>query len=168
MIFGVYSIIEILINGHFRPGMVGCYILGYFTAVFVKRTGDRTLNICFWISLIPTIVTNIIYCYFHYVCGLVMKGVLVHITDYSHAFLGYTLTMFLMIVFKNMQGSRILEYSDKYSYEIYLVHQLFILSPLTLLTYSQNRITNMAIAMVAIIVSGVILNSMNKALQTRI
>ena len=168
MIFGVYSIIEILINGHFRPGMVGCYILGYFTAVFVKRTGDRTLNICFWISLIPTIVTYIIYCYFHYVCGLVMKGVLVHITDYSHAFLGYTLTMFLMIVFKNMQGSRILEYSDKYSYEIYLVHQLFILSPLTLLTYSQNRITNMAIAMVAIIVSGVILNSMNKTLLTRI
>ena len=168
VIVGVYSIIEILINGHFRPGRVGCYILGYFTAVFVNRLGEKTINICFWISLIPTAISNYVYCHLHYIKGLEMKGMLVHITDYSHAFLGYSITMLLMIAFKTIKESSLLEYSDKYSYEIYLVHQLFILSPLTLLSLFRSRIANITISLVAIYVSGVMLNYMNKAVQSRL
>lgn len=168
VIVGVYSIIEILINGYFRPGMVSCYILGYFTAVFVNRLGGKTIHICFWMSLIPTAISNYIYCYLHYIQGLEMKGLLTHITDYSHAFLDYSITMLLMIVFKKIKESRMLEYSDKYSYEIYLVHQLFILSPLTLLSFSQSRIINITITLVAIFISGVMLNYMNKAVQSRL
>ena len=168
VLFGVYSIIEILINGHFRPGRVGCYILGYFTAVFVNRLGEKTINFCFWISLIPTVISNYVYCHLHYIQGLEMKGLLAHITDYSHLFLGYSLTMLLMIIFKNIKESRILDYSDKYSYEIYLVHQLFILSPLTLLSLFQCRIANITISLVAVYVSGVMLNNMNKAVQSRL
>ena len=168
MIFCVYSILEILTKGYFRPGMVGCYIFGYFTAVFVNRIGEKTLKLCFLISLIPTVVSNFIYCHIHYIEGVEMKGLLVHVTDYSHSFLGYSITLLLMIVFKNIKKNRILEYSDRYSYEIYLVHQLFILSPLTLLSFYQSRITNITITLITIFVSGIILRSMNKTLQSRI
>lgn len=168
VIVGVYSIIEILINGHFRPGRVGCYILGYFTAVFVNRLGEKTINLCFYMSLIPTAISNYVYCHLHYIQGLEMKGLLTHITDYSHAFLGYSITMLLMIIFKTIKESWILDYSDKYSYEVYLVHQLFILSPLTLLSLFQSRIANITISLVAIYISGVMLNYMNKAVQSRL
>lgn len=161
---GVYSIIEILINGHFRPGRVGCYILGYFTAVYVKCLGEKTINICFWVSLIPTAISNFVYCHLHYIQGLEMKGLLTHITDYSHAFLGYSLTMLLMIIFKNIKESSLLEYSDKYSYEIYLVHQLFILSPLTLLATTNNITINAVLTLCAIFLSGYILNKFQNAL----
>lgn len=164
VIVGVYSIIEILIDSHFRPGMVGCYILGYFTAVFVNRLGEKTINICFWISLIPTAISNHVYCHLYYIQGLEMKGLLTHITDYSHAFLGYSITMLLMIVFKEIKESRILEYSDKYSYEIYLVHQLFILSPLTLLTTTNNITISAVLTLCAIFLSGYILNKLQHAL----
>ena len=168
VIVGVYSIIEIFINGHFRPGRVGCYILGYFTAVFVNRLGEKTINLCFYMSLIPTAISNYVYCHLHYIQGLEMKGLLTHITDYSHAFLGYSITMLLMIIFKTIKESWVLDYSDKYSYEVYLVHQLFILSPLTLLSLFQSRIANITISLVAIYISGVMLNYMNKAVQSRL
>ena len=93
-----------------------------------------------------------------------MEGTLVHITDYSHAFLGYSITMLLMIVFKEIKESRILEYSDKYSYEIYLVHQLFILSPLTLLTTTNNSIINVSLTILVIFLSGYFLNKLQNML----
>ena len=164
VIFGVYSIIEILVNGYFRPGRVGCYILGYFTAVLVNRIGSKSLHLCFWISLIPTVISNYVYCHIHYLQGLEMKGTLAHITDFSHAFLGYSLTMLLMLVFIKIKGSRILVYSDKYSYEIYLVHQLFILSPLTLLTTTNNSIINVSLTILVIFLSGYMLNKLQNAL----
>ena len=143
--------------------MIGCYILGYYTAVFVKLIGERSLHICFWVSLLPTIISNYVYCHLHYIQGLDMKGLLVHITDYSHALLGYSITMLLMLLFKNIKESRVLEYSDKYSYEIYLVHQLFILSPLTMLSFTVNRAINISLTLCAIFISSFILNELSKA-----
>ena len=163
VLVGLYSIIGILIKGHFRPGLIVCYILGYYTAVFVKRIGERTLDVCFWVSLIPTIISNYVYYHLHYIQGIEMKGWLVHITDFSHALLGYSITMMLMILLKNIKESRILEYSDKYSYSIYLVHQLFILSPLTLLAITDYRSVNIALTLCAIIISSFILNAISEA-----
>ena len=168
VIFGVYSIIEILVNGYFRPGRVGCYILGYFTAVLVNRIGTKSLHLCFWISLIPTVISNYIYCHIHYLQGLEMKGILVHITDYSHAFLGYSITMLLMIVFKNYLSNKVTRFSDKYSYEVYLVHQLFILSPLTILTLTNSTSFNVILTLMVIITAGVTLQRINSIIQSKL
>ena len=69
-----------------------------------------------------------------------------------------------MIWFKNMKESRFLEYSDKYSYEIYLVLQLFILSQLTLLTTTNNSIINVLLTILVIFLSGYILNKLQNTL----
>ena len=118
-------------------------------------------------SLIPTAISNYVYCHLHYIQGLEMKSLLTHITDYSHAFLGYSITMLLMIIFKNIKESRILDYSDKYSYEVYLVHQLFILSPLTLLNTSNHFTINVPLTLCAIFLSGYTLNKLQKVLLSR-
>lgn len=57
-----------------------------------------------------------------------------------------------------------LDYSDKYSYEIYLVHQLFILSPLTLLTTTNNSIINVSLTILVIFLSGYFLNKLQNML----
>lgn len=161
----IYSITEIIISGHFRPGMLLCYVAGYFTAFFVNRIGEKAINYCFWLSLIPTVISNYVYCHIHYLQGQEMTGLLVHITDYSHAFLGYSITMLLMIVFKNIKRHRLLAYSDRYSNEIYLVHQLFILSPLTLLHVTSLSVINIPLALCAILLNAMLLNKFDKTLS---
>ena len=69
-----------------------------------------------------------------------------------------------MLVFMKIKGSRMLDYSDKYSYEIYLVHQLFILSPLTLLTTTNNSIINVSLTILVIFLSGYFLNKLQNML----
>ena len=64
---------------------------------------------------------------------------------------------------QNIKERRILEYSDKYSYSIYLVHQLFILSPLTLLSITDYRSVNIVLTLCAIIISSFILNAISEA-----
>lgn len=51
----------------------------------------------------------------------------------------------------------ILKFSDRYSYSIYLVHKLFILSPFTLLNFTNVDGINIAISTVTILAAGIIL-----------
>lgn len=57
-------------------------------------------------------------------------------------------------------------FSDKYSYEIYLVHQLFILSPLTLLGVTDLKIFNMIITISVIVIAGILLNVVSKRIKS--
>lgn len=167
LILGVYSLIGIITNDYFRPGRIDCYILGYFTATLCERYGHKKILWCFWLSLIPCTLSNVVYCYLHYTKGLAMDGMLAHITDFSHMFLGYSLSMLMMILLRNIKQSKVLQFSDKYSYEIYLVHQLFILSPLTLLVITDNNVLNIGITTVVILATGILLKKMNISLHAK-
>lgn len=166
-VFGILAIVNVYTSEHFRSGMVDCYIIGYYTMMLKERWGDKVIPSCFFISVIPCLLTNAIYCYMHYTKGLAMDGFFVHITDYSHLFLGYAITMFLMFAFKNISGNVVFRFSDKFSYEIYLVHQLFILSPFTLLTSSGCQVINIVVTVITILISGVILRFVNNYIQSR-
>lgn len=167
-IFGVYSLVGILTSDYFRPGRIDCYILGYYTAVLCNRWGKRMIIWITCFSIVPCAVSNIVYCYLRYTKGLQMDGYLMHITDFSHLFLGYSITMLLMIMLRNIKTSMALEYSDNNSYEIYLVHQLFILSPLTLLSISSNIFINVLLCITVIVITGTILHNINKILEARL
>ena len=91
-----------------------------------------------------------------------MQGPLSHITSYSHMFLALTLVTLLMILFKNIKYCKVFEWSDNYSYEVYIVHQLFILSPFTMLTLTPNIALNIINSTVAIFICGYILGILNK------
>lgn len=166
-VFSVINIIDIVTSEHFRPGMIDCYILGFYIAVFKERWGDKTILLCFLLSLIPTIASNTIYCYLHYTKGMDMTGNLVHITDFSHLFLGLSVTTLLMMILKDVKQNNVIQFSDKYSYEIYLVHQLFILSPLTLLTLSGFQVVNIFTTLITILITGVTLQYINLIIKCR-
>lgn len=67
------------------------------------------------------------------------------------------MSFLMMIVFRNVNRFSLLDFSDKYSYDIYIVHQLLILSPFTLLTVTDSISLNILITAVTIIISGWIL-----------
>lgn len=162
MMIGAYSVIAMITLAHFRPGMLFGYVAGYFTAVLVKRFGNGMLFRCLIGSLLPTLLSNAVYIYLLYVKGLEMKGHLLHIVDFSHAFLGYTVLLGLMLLFKQVRQHPVLAFSDRFSYPIYVVHQLFILSPLTLMALTGSAVVNIVLALVAILISGYALGKVDQ------
>lgn len=68
---------------------------------------------------------------------------------YAHLLLGVSLFLLIVVLFKNVGYNRLLLWSDKYSYHYYLIHGLFILSPLTLLNLTSLSLLNCVIAVIA-------------------
>ena len=166
-VFGIYSILSIFLNIHFRPGEVCCYILGYFISSIQSRTQKDVIKICAYLSIPLCLMSNALFCYLKYVKGVEMyQGHFVHITDYSHLFLGLAITMCLMTCVKQVKANSMIAFSDKYSYEIYLVHQLFILSPLILLGVTDLKIFNMIITISVIVIAGILLNVVSKRIKS--
>ena len=91
-----------------------------------------------------------------------MQGVFSHVTLYSHMFLAFFIVALLMIIFRNIKQRGIYKWSDNYSYEVYIVHQLFILSPFTMLTLTPNIAINIIFTTIAIFICGYILGILNK------
>lgn len=71
-----------------------------------------------------------------------------------------------MIILRNIKDIYILKISDKYSYEIYLVHQLFILSPLTLMGISDYVSVNIIFVLFVICLSGFVLHALSILILT--
>ena len=161
----ILSVVGIYTQAYFRPGNILCYIVGYFIAVLYQHYGTKLLMQSLWLILPLTLCFNAVYIYEKYLLHNQMVGIWVHLTDYSHLFLGLLLTLILMLAFNHIRMTGILKWSDKYSYTVYLVHQLFILSPLTLLDFSDNKIFNWIFALFVIVFSGVLLKSLSAFLE---
>lgn len=166
-VFGIYSIISILLNIHYRPGEVCCYIIGYFISSIQSRSQKDVIKICAYMSIPLCILSNALFSYLKYVMEVDMyQGHSLHITEFSHLFLGLAISTCFMTCFNKIKANSMLSFSDKYSYEIYLVHQLFILSPLTLLEATDQKIFNLFITISVIVVAGILLNVASKQLKS--
>ena len=163
-LFLVITIVGVWTNSFF-PGNICCYMLGFFISVFAKKYGSRVINISFFLSILPCIASNAIFIFLKYFKGIDMQGSFSHITSYSHMFLALTIVTPLMILFKNIKYYKVFEWSDDYSYEVYIVHQLFILSPFTLLTFTSNYFLNILIVLSVILFSGYMLGFLNKKIR---
>ena len=164
-LFLVVTVVGVWTNSFF-PGNICCYMLGFFISVFAKKYGSKVINILFLLSIVPCIASNTIYIFLKYFKEIEMHGPLSHITSYSHMFLALSLVTLLMIIFKKIKACKIFEWSDNYSYEVYIVHQYFILSPFTLLTLTYNKSLNILIALLVIFFSGYILGILNKKIYS--
>lgn len=76
----------------------------------------------------------------------------------SHSLLGIFLFCFLYNFFKNYYKdketlSKKITYLDKYSYEIYIVHHIFILGPLSILNIKNKIFSTIIIMLITIIAS---------------
>lgn len=167
-IFGIYSISSVMMGAHFRSGSICCYMSGYFIAALQKRTKKDIIRTGLYVSIIPCLLLNAVYCYFRYCLPSKMPhSMMIHLTDYSHLCLGLVVTLFFMVFIRDIKNNRILQFSDNNSYEIYLVHQIFILSPFTLLGITEFPMFNVVITVIAIIFFGVLLHVTTNKFKAR-
>lgn len=153
----LFTIVSILAPYHYRPGRVLCYVLGYFLSVFYWRYGNKVMLGSLLTSVISFLLIKLGYTFLQGILPSVAAQLSVITTDFSHLFAGTALTILLIYVFKSLKGNSFLRLSDKYSYSIYLVHQLFILSPFALMSISKHVYVNIILVLVAIITSGYLL-----------
>ena len=78
--------------------------------------------------------------------------------------MGYSILLGMLLLFKGVRMNGLLSFSDRYSYPIYVVHQLFILSPLTLMAVTGCAVVNIGLALVVILVSGFALGQVDQKL----
>lgn len=75
---------------------------------------------------------------------------------YAQGLWGIAIFMLLYWLFENAKNNVILKVSDRYSYYVYLVHQIFILGPLSLMKLTSNIVINMVI-ICCILIVGILL-----------
>lgn len=81
------------------------------------------------------------------------------IINYGHVFLGVILFILFYKTFNKLKIKEnfILKFSDKYSYYIYLTHQIFILNRFSVLSLTKNTGLNILFIFLLSFISGVLL-----------
>lgn len=169
-----YIVLSSTFNFYFSFSPVSCYLIGYFLRDLLTRfNGHIHRNILIIVSItgLVSLITKI---YLVYVINIQLDGFLeILFSNFSY----YTtvllaLTIFLGLLKSKIEYNRILLFSDKYSYEIYLVHALFILSPLNFLSITNYIILNIIISIGCVITTAIVFkylyDSICKVLNIRI
>lgn len=150
------------------------YVLGFFFAdYFIKQKRNYKSFTSFIISL--TILTLIPRLYIQY-GNINLPNFIIdnqtYLYNWNHILIGTSLFIIMYSLFNKIKipKLKILELSDKYSYFIYLTHQIFILNYLSILFFTKSLILNILLILFISILSGIILyllTSLIKKLTSR-
>lgn len=143
-------------SSYFAFNRIFCYLFGYFAGVFLQRYGIKLFKVITGVVVVATILANGFRVYCQYIAHISFTG-FGFFASYAHALLGATIVLIPLVYFKPLTQKTILDITDKYSLYVYIVHQLFILSPFTLLTLTNYYVINWIITIVAIIVFAILL-----------
>lgn len=147
----------VFFNKYFDAANVTCYIIGYLIGVN-KRKGLGLEKIILILSFVFALVGNGFQIYNDYITGYKYMAkqstIYKQIYGVNHEMFGILLFMTLYLLFKRCRfhnySKRILDISDKYSYETYLVHQFLILGPFSLMARIQVFPLNIIVILIGI------------------
>lgn len=140
----------------FHPAWVSCYFIGYAMGVNEKRSYFKQKTVLLLLGVLS--LMNLVQIYLDYVLRYDPAGKVERIykmwKDYNHVWLGAFLFAGLKRLFSGMvRGKRlrgVLDLTDQYSYECYLVHQFVILGPFTLLRITEVPVVNVALCLICV------------------
>lgn len=154
-----------LFIGNFNPIWIICYVIGYSFGAN-ERGGYIRREVLVRLFTALSLVFNGIQIYLNYILRINLSGRLQTIyTQYcncSHVLLGASLFLMMLFIFERMQFGdslkKFLDQCDHYSYEIYLVHQLVILGPFSLMALTPVLTVNIILILVVIAVLAIVLD----------
>lgn len=165
ILFELYHVTNI------NSAWIGNYILGYYFTKCVKTEKEQKhfFYIIFTL-LIPMLFTSLTLKY------QLMKEIPTLllsfknlICNWEHVLLGSVLFLLLYELFSHIKLKKnqnwLLSFSDKYSYFIYLTHQIFILNHMSILSITNHFVLNIFIIFVCSILSGILLYYINEKIQ---
>lgn len=139
------------------------YILGYtFAKKYLNRDENQSKFVLIFtcltfLVLIPRVIMQ--YQLFDIHIPTILMNRLKYIKYYSHVLLGSWIFIILYLILSkyNIKYNKLLHFSDKYSYCIYLVHQIFILNHMSILHLTNSLTLNIVLILFLSILFGVIL-----------
>ena len=163
---------------YFNSAWIFCYILGFFLGNISSRESEIYRRISFLV-VVGAVLFNSFRVLQDYLLKLEFNGTAASVygklCSYAHVFLGVALFITLKFVFSRvlMNGcpdsiKSVCLYTDKYSYDVYLVHQFFIHGPLSLMAFTSNTVLNMGLIMVIILFCAVAVNQVAALIKNRI
>lgn len=154
-----------MVVGIFTPEWVICYVLGLLYSRIEKRTYINrqiftSIVVCFCLIIIP-IQIKIDY----FKVGGLPQGsystYYLNFVNFGHVFLGILMVLILRNVYKNIKVlnkiKNILNWSDKYSYDVYLTHHVFVQSAFACVEYISNRKIAIPLAIILTLLSAMVL-----------
>ncbi len=141
---------------YFNPAWIFCYILGFYLGRIREQKSYNRVSLVLCVGALLCNGVQILCDYILHIT-LPMHDVF---CDYSHVLLGASLFVILRHVFRNAKDCTILRISDRYSYEVYLVHQFFILGPLSLMSITESKVLNLLLVFTSIIISAFVVKQL--------
>lgn len=157
---------------------IACYVAGYAISRRYVNSQDETDIFSLksiTIIIIPiSIILNGFKVYFTYISNVeisnrVLSALINLLFQYSHVFLGLTLFFSMYILFnkysdkiyKSSIFTNLLDISDKYSFDVYIVHQIFILGQLSLMGLTSYIGLDIIIIIILILMSAYLLRKLS-------
>lgn len=165
---------------YFNSSLVVCYVIGFF---FGRISEDENRKTTYQVASIFFIFVAVIFNSILILQDNVFKiglpgffGFLyTRFRDYAHVTLGIALFLIFKAVFNRIFRSgypravqTISNTSDKLSYDVYLVHQIIILGPFSLMALTQSATINVLIILAIIVVSAVLVHWISSKIQSKL
>ncbi len=154
-------------NSYFSFGGISCYIFGYFLAFILSQYKRIVFKRLTCGIIITTVIFNVFRVYIRYILKQASPAFSLF-EQYAHVLLGISIFLIIYISLKNFRYHRILKISDKYSYYIYLVHQLFILSPFSLMAVTKATYLNWLFVLLGTFLSAIALHLVSNRILTAV
>lgn len=177
--FGVYCAVTVVLNfafdlPQFNPIWILCYICGYSIGK-LKLKDEKWLYKASLLFVPTSIIFNIVKIYMKYILKITLKNdalnsLYARYGNLCHLLLGVSLFLILYVIYKkflqHISGiAHILKLSDKYSYDIYLAHHIYILGPLSILSLQISAFSKIIILISLISAQSIIVHKASALLN---
>lgn len=144
---------------YYNPAWIICYALGIILGQFEAVISKKAVKLWKVIIVVAAVLANAIKIFCKYIANVEFPG-FSRYTNYTHVLLGIAFVIILMELYRAVLKGRIekmLDLSDKYSFFIYLTHQIFILGAFSLLAVIGNPVIAVVAVIICTIVTAVVL-----------
>ncbi len=151
-------------NFYFSAAKFICYVMGYFLSDLYQKSNYNFLKIAtivFGSLAIPITALRIYLKYFYSFSDNRLLKIFNFAEPYAHLLLGVFIFLLMYLLFKNFPQTPIINFFNKYSYSIYIVHHIFILGPFSLMEITNYTLINYCIVLISISISALALNFIN-------
>ena len=158
-VFLIIIIFSYFFRFYFIPEWICCYIIGFFMIDIIKLLNSREKNILRIFIIFNFVVLNILRYYCNYINpNLFSREITIKLTQWSQVF--FAIVVFFIVYKRKILSKKlkkILDFSDKYSYDIYLAHMIYVKGALSVIFLTKFLILNYLIVVFLSVFSGIIL-----------
>lgn len=171
LLFLVHKVTERLFK-FFAPAWINCFLIGMIYSRIEARGKNSRYAFNIIVSLLCLLIIPLQFrldYWPHRELPLFFLKRYGYFTNYGHVCLGIITVVFIRFLYnkKSSTSTRhyILNWSDRYSYSVYLVHHVFIQSALGCVEFITNRLIAIPLAILLSIVSAVVLYNVSEVIR---